>query len=229
MYVPEINFLKDRTTDGVLDPVGTTIDDPFQEESGVDPLIWAVVVPVIALTLVVGITLYLNNQIGTKTEELATLNGQIATIQGEVAQLKIQEKELQEYQNRSQAVINLFDLSRPWSAVLEDLRRRVPGNVWLENFTTKENAIEIKGRALDFTQIAAFQLTLQDSPFVETVDLVDSTQQAATNDVPATVTYSLNLKLKQQGIGQFANVLEQAGSIGLLEKLRRLQKENLIQ
>jgi len=64
---------------------------------------------------------------------------------------------------------------------------------------------------------------------VETVDLVDSSQQAATNDAPATVTYTLSLKLKQQGIGQFASVLEQAGSVGLLEKLRRLQKENLIQ
>ncbi|WP_287129538.1 PilN domain-containing protein [Candidatus Cyanaurora vandensis] len=226
MYVPEINFLKDRTTEGVAEPL---VSESFESEGGLDPLIVAVVLPVAALGLVAAVTLFFNSQIGSKTDELAALNSQIGVVQAEVASLKSQEKELQEYQNRSQAVINLFDLSRPWSAVLEDLRRRVPSSVWLENFTAKENAVQISGRALDYTQVAAFQLTLADSPFVEAVELEDTSQQAATAESPATVSYKLNLKLKQQGIGQFATVLEEAGSIGLLEKLRRLQKENLIQ
>ncbi|WP_218082661.1 PilN domain-containing protein [Anthocerotibacter panamensis] len=227
MYVPEINFLKDRNTEANVDV--DTPDTFSNAEGGLDPLVIAVMIPVVALGLVAAVTLFYNSQIAAKTNEKADLDNQVAQIQGELNRLQAQQKELQEIQGRSQAVINLFDLSKPWSAVMEDLRRRVPANVWIENFTAKDKTVQVSGRALDYTQVAAFQLTLGASPFVESVEIQDTSQQAAKDDTPATVSYRLNVVLKQQGIGQFASVLEETGSVGLLEKLRRLQKENLVQ
>jgi type IV pilus assembly protein PilN len=226
MYVPEINFLRDRT-DAVDLPAVEQRYEP--EPGGFDPLIIAVIVPVVALAIVAVTTLFLNGQIDEKNRQLADTNAQIAAIQGEVTRLQGQQKELAEIQGRSQAVVNLFDLSKPWSAVLEDLRRRVPANVWLEKFSTAQDAVTISGRALDYSQVAAFQLTLSDSPFVQAVTIQDTSKQAGTATAPTTITYTLNVTLKPLGIGQFASALEQTGSVGLLEKLRRLQKENLVQ
>jgi len=228
MYIPEINFLKDRTGD--VAPLDEPGQSPFSApEEGLDPLLVAFLACVAFLVIITGTTVYLNNEIGAKTASLAETQGQITAIQGEVQALKAQEAQLQEYQGRSQAVINLFDLSKPWSAVLEDLRRRVPSNVWLENFTAQGTSVDISGRALDYTQVAAFQLTLSASPFVSSVEIQDTSQQPATGNTPSTVSYRLTVALKQQGIGQYAQALEESGSVGLLEKLRRLQKENLIQ
>ncbi len=228
MYVPEINFLKDRV-DGPGPGFTDEQMDREVEAGGPDFLLIGIAVAVGAFVLVTGATLFYNGQVEAKTAELAQVNSNIQQIQGEVQQLQAQEKQLQEIQARSQAVINLFDLSRPWSAVMEDLRRRVPASLWIENFTAAGNVVQVTGKALDYTQVAAFQLTLESSPFVQSVLIKDASQQPATDLAPATVSYSIEVTLNQQGIGSYATVLEETGSVGLLEKLRRLQKENLIQ
>ncbi len=222
MNLPQINFLNDDAAFSL----SRAEDNPTI--GGVDPLLLGAIVPVVALVLVAGITWFYGAQINSKTEELNQITNQAAALQSQVLALRNQQKQLQEIQARSQAVMNLFDLSKPWSAVLEDLRRRVPANLWLESFTTKDNQIQISGQALDYTQVAAFQLTLGASPFTQTVILQDSSQQVAQKDTLATVSYKLSVRLTNQGLGQFAQTLEETGSVGLLEKLRRLQKERLI-
>jgi type IV pilus assembly protein PilN len=231
MFVPEINFLKDRNPD----TNGMSFGDQYGGESSNNtPLILAAAIPLAILVLSAGSYVYFGGQLGGKQNDLKTLTADVSGLEGQLTGLRNQQKELQENRDQVQAVIGLYDLSRPWSSVLEDIRRKVPQGVWLEDFATtesadasKEDVLKVKGKALQFQQVANFKLTLERSPFVARVDLGEANLNEASKDQPATVSYSMDINLRQQKLDEVRKTLEETNSVGLLEKLRRLQQESI--
>jgi type IV pilus assembly protein PilN len=59
--------------------------------------------------------------------------------------------------------------------VLDELAMHTPERLWLTDFTTKGNSIELKGESLDNELVAVFLRALGDSPYFDQVDL-DSTE-----------------------------------------------------
>jgi type IV pilus assembly protein PilN len=231
MFVPEINFLKDRNPDSTGMGFG---DEYAGESSNNTPLILAAAIPLAILVLSAGSYVYFGGQLGGKQNDLKTLTADVSGMEGQLTGLRNQQKELEENRDQVQAVIGLYDLSRPWSSVLEDIRRKVPQGVWLEDFTTTESAdaskddvLKVKGKALQFQQVANFKLTLERSPFIARVDLGEANLNEAGKDQPATVSYSMDVNLRKQKLDEVRKTLEETNSVGLLEKLRRLQQESI--
>jgi type IV pilus assembly protein PilN len=231
MFVPEINFLKDRNPD----TNGMNFSDEFGgEATNNTPLLLAAAIPLAILVLSAGSYVYFGGQLAGKQNDLKTLTADVSGLEGQLTGLRNQQKELQENRDQVQAVIGLYDLSRPWSSVVEDIRRKVPQGVWLEDFTTtagadasKEDVLKVKGKALQFQQVANFKLTLEQSPFITRVDLGEANLNEANKDQPATVSYSMDVNLRKQKLDEVRKTLEETNSVGLLEKLRRLQQESI--
>jgi Tfp pilus assembly protein PilN len=231
MFVPEINFLKDRNPN--MEGASFT-DDYGGEGNNNTPLILAAAIPLAILVLSAGSYVFFGGQLAAKQNEVKTLTADVSVLESQLTGLRNQQKELQENRDQVQAVIGLYDLSRPWSSVVEDIRRKVPQGVWLEDFVTtkgadatKEDLLKIKGRALNFKQVANFELTLKQSPFISQVTLGETSLTEATKDQPSTVSYSVDVNLKQQKLDEVRKTLEETNSVGLLEKLRRLQQESI--
>jgi len=234
MFVPEINFLRDqpgRQGDqaGGFSPAPV---DFSEGNSGVDPLIIGVAVPVLSLAAIAGLTLFFNSGVSARENQVSALEGELTRLNGQLSDISRLKKEIEDERQRVEAVANLFDLSRPWSAVLEDLRRRVPEGVWLNSLTsvgsTDADTVSLEGRALRFEEVAAFQLTLKDSPFVSDVTILDAVKEEGKDNTPATVSYKIQAKLSRRKLRELVNALETTGSVGILEKLRRVQQEKLV-
>jgi Tfp pilus assembly protein PilN len=233
MFVPEINFLRDQAGAPGGAPAGYTPAPEFSEAGGgVDPLLVGTAVPIVALVAVAGLTLLFNSQVSAKEGEVASLDGRLGRLNAQVAEMGRLKQEIDSERQRVEAVVNLFDLSRPWSAVLEDLRRRVPEGVWLNSLTSSSgkdgDLVNLEGRALRFEEVAAFQLTLKDSPFVADATIQDATKEEGKDNTPATVAYKMQVRLSQRKLRELVGALEATGSVGILEKLRRVQQEKLV-
>lgn len=234
MYVPEINFLRDQ---GGLPPGETngfaTASSEFAEPTGgLDPLLIGAAVPIVALAAVAGLTLLFNSQVSARESQVATLDTRLSQVNAQIADVNRLKQEIESERQRVEAVVNLFDLSRPWSAVLEDLRRRVPEGVWINSLTSSSSkdgdTVNLEGRALRFEEIAAFQLTLKDSPFISDAVIQDATKEESKDGAPATVAYKIQVKLSGRKLRELVTALESTGSVGILEKLRRVQQEKLV-
>lgn len=234
MFVPEINFLRDQAGRTAANSGYTPAPD-FNESSpgGIDPLLIGAAVPILSLAAVAGLTLFFNSQVSAKEASVAELDGRISTLNQQIASINSLKKEIESERSRVEAVVNLFDLSRPWSAVLEDLRRRVPEGVWLSSLTSASakdgyDTVQLEGKALDFQQVAALQLTLKDSPFVNDATVQDATKEDSKDGSPTTINYKIQVKLTGRKLREMVTALETTGSVGILEKLRRVQQEKLV-
>ncbi len=235
MFVPEINFLKDQPNrpageaGGYVAPAQTDFNE---STGGIEPLLIGIAVPVLALAAVGGITLFFNSQVSARESTSADLAGQVSQLNGQLAEIATIKKDLESERQRVEAVVNLFDLSRPWSAVMEDLRRRVPQGVWLNSLAASNSKegdfVQLDGKALRFEDVAAFQLTLKDSPFVSDATVQDTTKEESKDGSPTTISYKIKVQLSGRKLRELVTALESTGSVGLLEKLRRVQQEKLV-
>lgn len=124
MYSLDINFLKDR--DPQLDAGPRSAPMP---KGSMRPLIIGVVVGLLLPTLVGGMWLFLQQQIAQKETDKANLDSQLAQLQVEekkIAQINEQTAKVNE---DTAALASVFDQIKPWSAMLQDIRERIPPGV----------------------------------------------------------------------------------------------------
>ncbi|NJO77687.1 MAG: fimbrial assembly protein [Cyanobacteria bacterium RM1_2_2] len=127
MYSLDINFLNDRserlTDANLVRGRGRNVsNDPRPYYVGAA---LAIALP----ALVGGFWLFLQNQNRALEQRQAELDSQLSVLQqqlGEVNSIKAQTTEIQA-ENR--ALASVFDYIKPWSAILQDVRSRVPSGV----------------------------------------------------------------------------------------------------
>lgn len=66
--------------------------------------------------------------------------------------------------------------------IMDELSKNIPEWVWLTETGYKEQTIEIKGRALSNSLIADYIYNLENSPYLQNVNLISSTQRTEQND-----------------------------------------------
>ncbi|MBV8884931.1 MAG: PilN domain-containing protein [Chroococcidiopsidaceae cyanobacterium CP_BM_RX_35] len=130
---------------------------------------------------------YQNSQLETK---LAGLDSQLNSLGIEEQQLQKLQDQANAIRSQNRALASVFNQIRPWSAMLQDLRDRIPADVQIQSLkqatppaaaptpTTQTSAaqktqtppkpasgLEISGMASSFSGVNDFLLTLQRSPF----------------------------------------------------------------
>lgn len=270
MYSLDVNFIKDRPE--YRTDKADRASKPRTVTSNLNPLYLGLATGLLLPALVGGGWFFLQNQ-NTQLEQ------KIAAIDADLSRLGIQEQEIKQIQaqttqiqTETKALATVFNQIRPWSAMLQDLRDRIPKTVQIE--TIKQIAatpqagqpapspsptaqagqsapnpgggIEISGIARSFNDVNDFLLTLQQSPFLKsietkivTVELIDNPIQAAAPllqsskavplKLPQVVRYTIQSTLSDTQASELLRELERKGALGLVTRIRILQQQGVLQ
>ncbi|WP_416672811.1 PilN domain-containing protein [Egbenema bharatensis] len=198
MYSLDVNFLndrQDRPTEAGLSRVRTVRSSPL-------PLYLGLATMIALPALVGGFWLFLQNQNQQLAQEQAELDNQLTALNAQLSVINDINTQISQIDQENRALATVFDRIKPWSAVLQDVRGRVPSNVQIRQIeqveteaqptaapataddgtaTTPEapppqSGVRIIGYAQSFNDVNDFVLTLQRSPFLNagTVRMVGS-------------------------------------------------------
>jgi type IV pilus assembly protein PilN len=255
MYSLDVNFLKDRAPQpknkGKKPRQAISLGD-------LTPIYIGATVGVIFPALVGGGLWFLQGKNTELGENIAKLEQQNQQLQSQVGDINKIKEETNKVKAETQALVTVFDQIRPWSAILQDMRDRIPAAVQIENIkqialTTAAaqgqppanpvSGVEITGYARSFNDVNDFLLSLQQSPFLKstegkitTAELVDAPIPADTaqpeNSVlikpPQIVKYTIQSTMSDVPASQLTRELEQKGTVGLVSRIRSLQQTGVI-
>ncbi|MEH2050325.1 PilN domain-containing protein [Nostoc sp.] len=199
------------------------------------------------------------------------LQGKIVELEGTVAQLDQQSKQLdteignlnkikaetKSVKEETQALVTVFDQIRPWSAMLQDLRDRIPAAVQIKSIkqippiavvagqppNNPAGGLEITGLARSFNDVNDFLLSLQQSQFLKptetriiTAGLVNAPLPPSvgqpTNGViikpPQVVEYTIQSSMNDVPASELIRELEKKGTVGLVTRIRSIQQTGVI-
>ena len=251
MYNLDINFLRDRAG---YEP---TAKKPTQllPTGDLRPLFVGLAVG-ISLPLFLGAGWWFlearNQELRQRLARLEAESKRLDTEIGNINKIRELTKQVKE---ETQALVTVFDQIRPWSAMLQDLRDRIPQNVQIETIqqinaitpnrgeSTRNPAggVQITGLARSFNDVNDFVLTLQQSQFLQsssaritTATLVDAPIPPGTNQsdreiqLPPVVRYTIQSNVSDIPASELMRELEQKGSVGLINRIRSMQKIGVI-
>ncbi|GAA6615686.1 PilN domain-containing protein [Scytonema sp. NUACC26] len=254
MYSLDINFLKDRPAYNKTSekkPRGK-ISLPAGD---LTPLYIGVGAG-LALPILIGTSWWIleskNAELG---QAIVQLEQEKQSLEGQIGSINKIKEETNKIKQETQALVTVFDQIRPWSAMLQDLRDRIPKTVQIE--TIKQIApsapvagqpapnpaggIEIVGVARSFNQVNDFMLTLQQSRFLKGTETRITTAELIDAPVPAGVTlpqgfkppqivrYTIQSSMSDVPASELMRELEQKGTVGLVSRIRNLQKTGVLQ
>jgi type IV pilus assembly protein PilN len=254
MYSLDVNFLKDRAPQPKK-----TGNKPKQAISLGDltPIYIGATVGVIFPALVGGGWWYLQGKNTELGENIAKLEQQNQQLESQVGNINKIKEETNKIKAETQALVTVFDQIRPWSAMLQDMRDRIPASVQIENIkqitlttpvqgqppANPASGVEVSGYARSFNDVNDFLLSLQQSPFLKstegkitTAELVDAPIPADSaqpaNSVlikpPQIVKYTIQSTMSDVPASQLTRELEQKGTVGLVSRIRSLQQTGVI-
>lgn len=126
MYSLDINFLNDRserpTEAGLARGRGRVAHDPRPYYVGAA---LAIALP----ALVGGFWLFLQSQNRGLEQRQAELDSQLSVLQQQLGEVNTIKAQASEIQAENRALASVFDYIKPWSAILQDVRSRVPSGV----------------------------------------------------------------------------------------------------
>lgn len=258
MYSLDINFIKGRSQPKSTQSTRTTKITSFAARD-MTPIYVGLGAGLASLALVLAGWGLLSTQnsglerdVAKLDQDLAALGiqeGEIQKIQADVTQIKAQ----------NQALATVFNQIRPWSAILQDIRDRIPANaVQIESIkqvtaaaapaptaspppqgqavpaAPPSNGLEITGNARTFNDVNDFLLSLKQSSFLKPDDtrIVKAELVNASGGqfaTPALVKYTISSNFSDAGATELLRELERKGTLGLVTRIRTLQQRGLIQ
>lgn len=124
MYSLDVNFLNDRAerpTEAVS-PTGGAVDSPR-------PLYYGLAVGLLFPLLALGLWLFLQQRNASLEAQQRSLDEQLATLQAAQKEVEGVAAKVSQINQENQALVTVFDQIKPWSAVFQDIRSRVPAGV----------------------------------------------------------------------------------------------------
>lgn len=200
MYSLEINFLKDRADYKPPKPAASGAAMPPMQQT--TALIAGVVVAFLAVGGVMGTWFVVNGQNAKLRDQLAAVDSELGGLGAKEQEVQQIEAQIQQLQTQTTFFANIFNTSvKPMSALMQDLRDRLPAGVQLSNLTHQieqaeseavdptspwsivQQNMEIEGYARSFDEVNDFVLTLKRSPFFNDSETELITAQLVDNPI----------------------------------------------
>jgi type IV pilus assembly protein PilN len=256
MYSLEVNFLKDRIPHQLNSP--TSKRKVSFSAGDLTPVYLGLGLGAF-LVVVAGLSLWFlqvkNDELAQNIAQLDQQKQQLDQQVGDINKIREQTSKVKE---ETQALVTVFDQIRPWSAMLQDLRDRIPATVQINNVKqiapvapsvgqpppNPAGGVEISGFARTFNDVNDFLLTLQQSRFLKATDTKIITAELADAPVPPGVArantrviiqpqqivkYTIQSSLSDVPASELIRELEQKGTVGLVTRIRSLQQTGVIQ
>lgn len=138
MYSLDVNFLSDRPDYRPPDQ-GSSPKKRQRSAAAMTPLYIGIGVGLLLPALVGGLWFVLQQQIAQKEQEETALNAQLQRLQIEEQKIARLNEQIQQVNAETQALATVFNQIKPWSAMLQDIRERVPPGLQIGTVTqTKE-------------------------------------------------------------------------------------------
>jgi type IV pilus assembly protein PilN len=134
MYSLDINFLNDRvdrSADAGLRTATRVADSPR-------PLYIGMAVGIFPLALVLGLWFFLSQRNQALQQQLADLDSQLNALQADLQEVNTINQQIATINADNKALATVFDRIKPWSAILQDIRDRVPRGVQVSIIEQKE-------------------------------------------------------------------------------------------
>ncbi|MDH6059735.1 PilN domain-containing protein [Chrysosporum bergii ANA360D] len=250
MYSLDVNFLKNRPEYQLKDPKRPKTNQP----QGDLTIMYVAFAIGLSCPAFVGAGWWFlqsqNTQLQEKITQLDQENLQLDTEIGNINKIR---EETQKITTETQGLVTVFDQIRPWSAMLQDLRDRIPTSVQIENIqqiastaesegkpaSSKAGELEITGLARSFSDVNDFVLSLQQSQFLQSSSSIITTasliefplppgSNQSPNDekikLPKVVKYTIKSRVSDVPASQLIRELEKKGAVGLVARIRSIQK-----
>ena len=189
MYSLDVNFLNDRPEYGPTEKAPKAKAPP----GAMTPLVVGAAVGILLPALVGGFWWFTQYRTAQLKEREITLDQDLQKLTAKENEIKAIKTQIAQVNAEKQALVNVFNQIKPWSAMLQDLSDRVPQDVLISKIeqteeqpkptasgTAQPNAqaqdtssqrpivkLKISGNAKSFDRVNDFLLTLQQSPFLQ--------------------------------------------------------------
>ena len=251
MYSLDVNFLKDRHPSGG-DKLGPKKPGIALPAGSMTPIYIGVALAVVFPALLGAALWFVSGQTASVNEQIAALEQENQALEAKIGDIKKIREQTAAIKSETQALVSVFDQIRPWSAMLQVLRDRIPSSVQIENVkqtapsteansTNRAGGIEIKGSARSFNDVNDFLLSLQQSPFFKSAEgkivtaelangpLPQGLPDGVTIEPPQIVKYTIVSQLSDVPASELMRELEQKGTVGLVARIRSLQRTGVFQ
>jgi type IV pilus assembly protein PilN len=256
MYSLDVNFLKDRSPQPGNS--GSRTPRPTLPAGDMTPVYIGVAIGVFFPVLLGTGWWFLQAKNAELEQTVATLEQENQRLEAEIGNINKIRDETNKVKSETQSLVAVFDQIRPWSAMLQDMRDRIPATVQIESVeqiaptasTTDTQAqtppnpaggVKFIGFARSFNDVNDFLITLQQSRFLKstetkitTAELQDapvppgSTPSGVIIKPPQVVKYTIESAMSDVPASELMRELQQKGTIGLVARIRSLQQTGVI-
>jgi type IV pilus assembly protein PilN len=256
MYSLDVNFLKDRPAFQKKPEGKGGISLKFP--TGDLTLLYVGVAVGVGLPALLGVGWwFLQGKIVELDGKLAQLDQESKKLDTEIGNINKIKAETIAIKGETQALVTVFDQIRPWSAMLQDLRDRIPAAVQIKSIkqippiatapgqppNNPAGGLEIIGLARSFNDVNDFLLSLQQSRFLKstetriiTAGLVNAPlppvavqpPNGVTIKQPQVVEYTIQSSMNDVPASELIRELEKKGTVGLVARIRSIQQIGVI-
>jgi type IV pilus assembly protein PilN len=173
----KINLLKPEKKDFKETPALPAQDFKAKKAPPLGNLVFALILIVLA-----ALFFYQKNAITKEKKLLATAQEEKQKLQYVVAKLDQLEKQKAAYEKRINLIIQLKSQQDLAVRIMDELSRKLPEWVWLNEVTFDNLTVQIRGNAISNNLIADYIANLETSRYFRNVNLISSTQRMVAND-----------------------------------------------
>ena len=239
MYWIDINLLNDRE-----DFSADFGPEPIQVQDSKAPMAIGLGIGAAALALVFGaysLLGFFNQRLANDEQEL---DQEIAKLQPKLKEIESLESRLNTIRSQTDSLAKIFNQIKPWSAMLADLRDRVPADLQIKKITQTagggggegaaavSSSLNLTGSALSFGDVNDFVLTLRESNYLSQdgtqTQLKNSTRTERKDEV-SLVDYTIDTKVNAVPAKDLLGALRQNGASGLVSRIETLKRQGVIQ
>jgi type IV pilus assembly protein PilN len=196
MYSLDVNFLNDRPEYKPDSAAARARGVKAAPSDSRQPLILGLLAAILLPALAGGLLLFLQARNGELEQQQAALDSQLGDIEAKRKQIESIQAEVTQVRDETNALASVFNTIKPWSAVMQDFRDRIPPGVQILRIRQLApdpqalqqqpspspspspgqpappptppvvGKIEINGLANSFNDVNDFMLVLQRSPFL---------------------------------------------------------------
>jgi Tfp pilus assembly protein PilN len=160
-----------------------------------------ILVGFVAVVVVVGlvlVTLWLNLQNALLRGEIAQVNARIEELRPQVAEVEALQRQINEARRKEQLLHQLQAMRIPWEKVMNELRKVLPTDVWLNHIDAKgDGTLTFEGFGLSYESVARFMVSLNASPVFINADMRSAHKTSVANR--EVISFALTTQLAPPG------------------------------